>query len=197
MTLLNDYIVLGGLGKGTYGSVKLCYNMLDDALYALKVRSGGKLAGAQLAARRTGGGVGCAPLAGGAAAAWRVVFWSPPSGPQSTWPLRDEVSAPLLFLPPPACPARPQILQRAQLRRQMLGPRRAGGGSSHEQGALDMLRWGAAGGLATILSCYRAATRAGQAGGALRRPPLPLTPASRALRALRHLAGARWTSCAP
>lgn len=37
VTLLNDYIVLGSLGKGTYGSVKLCYNMLDDALYALKV----------------------------------------------------------------------------------------------------------------------------------------------------------------
>lgn len=38
MTLLNDYIVLGSLGKGAYGSVKLCYSMLDDALYALKVR---------------------------------------------------------------------------------------------------------------------------------------------------------------
>lgn len=37
MTLLNDYIVLGSLGKGAYGSVKLCYSMLDDSLYALKV----------------------------------------------------------------------------------------------------------------------------------------------------------------
>lgn len=37
VTLLNDYIVLGGLGKGAYGSVKLCYSMLDDSLYALKV----------------------------------------------------------------------------------------------------------------------------------------------------------------
>ena len=37
VTLLNDYIVLGSLGKGAYGSVKLCYSMLDDSLYALKV----------------------------------------------------------------------------------------------------------------------------------------------------------------
>lgn len=40
VTLLNDYIVLGSLGKGAYGSVKLCYSMLDDSLYALKVRLG-------------------------------------------------------------------------------------------------------------------------------------------------------------
>lgn len=40
VTLLNDYIVLGALGKGAYGSVKLCYNMNDDALYALKVSLG-------------------------------------------------------------------------------------------------------------------------------------------------------------
>jgi serine/threonine protein kinase len=37
VTLLNDYIVLGSLGKGAYGSVKLCYSMHDDGLYALKV----------------------------------------------------------------------------------------------------------------------------------------------------------------
>ena len=36
VTLLNDYIVLGSLGKGAYGSVKLCYSMQDDSLYALK-----------------------------------------------------------------------------------------------------------------------------------------------------------------
>lgn len=40
VTLLNDYIVLGSLGKGAYGSVKLCYSMLDDSLYALKVGTG-------------------------------------------------------------------------------------------------------------------------------------------------------------
>ena len=38
VTLLNDYVVLGSLGKGAYGSVKLCYSMQDDNLYALKVR---------------------------------------------------------------------------------------------------------------------------------------------------------------
>ena len=43
VTLLNDYIVLGSLGKGAYGSVKLCYSMLDDSLYALKVGTGALL----------------------------------------------------------------------------------------------------------------------------------------------------------
>lgn len=37
VTLLNDYVVLDSLGKGAYGSVKLCYSMQDDNLYALKV----------------------------------------------------------------------------------------------------------------------------------------------------------------
>ena len=41
--------------KGTYGSVKLCYNMLDDALYALKVRTSifaGRAAGLRRRRRR-------------------------------------------------------------------------------------------------------------------------------------------------
>ena len=38
VTMLNDYVVLGSLGRGSYGRVKLCYHMGDECLYALKVR---------------------------------------------------------------------------------------------------------------------------------------------------------------
>jgi serine/threonine protein kinase len=36
-TFLNSYVVVGRLGQGTYGRVKLCLNVADDCLYAVKV----------------------------------------------------------------------------------------------------------------------------------------------------------------
>ena len=36
-TFLNDYIVIDTLGRGSYGKVKLCLNVGDDCLYAVKV----------------------------------------------------------------------------------------------------------------------------------------------------------------
>ncbi|KAI8109697.1 hypothetical protein M9434_000976 [Picochlorum sp. BPE23] len=36
-TFLNDYIVVDTLGRGSYGKVKLCLNILDNNLYAIKV----------------------------------------------------------------------------------------------------------------------------------------------------------------
>ena len=59
VTLLNDYIVLGGLGKGTYGSVKLCYSMQDDNLYALKVLQKAQLKRHTLGPRKGGHPVAC------------------------------------------------------------------------------------------------------------------------------------------
>jgi hypothetical protein len=58
VTLLNDYIVLGALGKGAYGSVKLCYSMQDDNLYALKVLQRTQLKRQMLGPRRAAGGGG-------------------------------------------------------------------------------------------------------------------------------------------
>ena len=122
MTLLNDYIVLGALGKGTYGSVKLCYSMQDDNLYALKGPPGTawccQLVTAQLDAP-------CRPSAArggkrgmGVAEASRAAASQPASPPTraARWPS--------------------QVLQKAQLKRQMLGPRP----SSNNVPALDMLR---------------------------------------------------------
>lgn len=36
-TFLNNYIVVDTLGRGSYGKVKLCLNVADDCLYAVKV----------------------------------------------------------------------------------------------------------------------------------------------------------------
>jgi hypothetical protein len=36
-TFLNNYIVINTIGRGSYGKVKLCLNIADDALYAVKV----------------------------------------------------------------------------------------------------------------------------------------------------------------
>lgn len=36
-TFLNNYIVVDTLGKGSYGKVKLCFNVADDSLYAVKI----------------------------------------------------------------------------------------------------------------------------------------------------------------
>jgi hypothetical protein len=36
-TFLNNYIVIDTLGKGSFGKVKLCLNVADDGLYAVKV----------------------------------------------------------------------------------------------------------------------------------------------------------------
>lgn len=36
-TFLNDYIVVDALGHGSFGKVKLCLNVTDDGLYAVKV----------------------------------------------------------------------------------------------------------------------------------------------------------------
>ena len=36
-TFLNDYIVVDTLGRGSFGKVKLCLNILDNDLYAIKV----------------------------------------------------------------------------------------------------------------------------------------------------------------
>lgn len=36
-TFLNNYIVIDQLGKGSFGKVKLCLNVSDDTLYAVKV----------------------------------------------------------------------------------------------------------------------------------------------------------------
>lgn len=58
VTLLNDYIVLGALGKGAYGSVKLCYSMQDDNLYALKVLHRTQLKRQMLGPRRAPSGGG-------------------------------------------------------------------------------------------------------------------------------------------
>ena len=67
MTLLNDYVVLGSLGKGAYGSVKLCYSMQDDNLYALKVGGCTQTSGARAAVDWTGLGGGGGTGSGGGA----------------------------------------------------------------------------------------------------------------------------------
>ena len=36
-TFLNNYIIIDQLGKGSFGKVKLCLNVSDDTLYAVKV----------------------------------------------------------------------------------------------------------------------------------------------------------------
>lgn len=36
-TFLNNYIVVDTLGRGAFGKVKLCLNVADDSLYAVKV----------------------------------------------------------------------------------------------------------------------------------------------------------------
>ncbi|KAL4443668.1 hypothetical protein ABPG75_011405 [Micractinium tetrahymenae] len=58
VTLLNDYVVLGSLGKGAYGSVKLCFSMSDNSLYALKVLQRAQLKRQMLGKSRGGGGGG-------------------------------------------------------------------------------------------------------------------------------------------
>jgi len=35
--MINEYVVLKKLGSGSYGTVKLCYNTLDQCLYAFKI----------------------------------------------------------------------------------------------------------------------------------------------------------------
>ena len=36
-TFLNDYVVVDTLGRGSHGKVKLCLNVIDNTLYAIKI----------------------------------------------------------------------------------------------------------------------------------------------------------------
>ena len=36
--MLNQYMVIKTLGKGNFGTVRLCFNLQDKRLYAIKVR---------------------------------------------------------------------------------------------------------------------------------------------------------------
>lgn len=148
VTLLNDYIVLGSLGKGAYGSVKLCYSMLDDSLYALKVRLGACLSESNVCLKARVGVLeiaccccravlracleACVGVLEISGCFWAelTVDWRP------VWRLNAVARL-------PCCPpAHAQVLQRAQLKRQ-LGPRPKPG--EGHGGALDMLRCGRAG----------------------------------------------------
>jgi len=46
-TFLNNYIVVNTLGRGSFGKVKLCLNVSDDSLYAVKVVDKNAVSGGQ------------------------------------------------------------------------------------------------------------------------------------------------------